>query len=84
MKASSAGSYLFGAPLSGARQTWFVTRAPAVFSPSGFERFGFGRLWIEPEDRPTVDSDVVQSPVTLDAAGAATLDVRVDPRFRIR
>jgi len=77
VSASSQSTYLFGAPVEGGSARLYVTRSQTYFTPKGWEAYAFGRSWSYPEEAPTVPTDVLQTNVTLDAAGRATVPVPV-------
>jgi uncharacterized protein YfaS (alpha-2-macroglobulin family) len=74
---TATNAYLFGAPLAGASTKFTVTRSPASFAPKGREAFSFGRQWFWPEQQPNASTDVLESTVTDDANGKATVSVPV-------
>ena len=74
---TAANAYLFGAPLAGASTKFTVTRSPASFTPKGRDEFAFGRQWFWPEQQPDAQTDVLESTVTDDAGGKATVSVPV-------
>lgn len=77
--ATSASNYLFGSPLSAGTAKYYVTRLPDYsFTPSGWEEFSFGRQWFWPEQRPEVNSEVLQRELALDSRGKNRLTVTVD------
>lgn len=75
--ASGKSSYLFGAPLQNGRAHFYVTRSQANLAPKGLDAYQFGRQWFWPQQAPTVDSDVLQQDVTLNAEGRGAQNVRV-------
>ncbi len=75
--AQSTSLYLFGAPVEGGTSHVAVTRAQYPFAPKGWDAFTFGRQWEYPDEPPSVPSDVVQSDLTIDPKGNASLDVPV-------
>jgi uncharacterized protein YfaS (alpha-2-macroglobulin family) len=77
VEASSQSTYLFGAPLDGGSTRLYVTRSQTFFAPRGWEAYSFGRSWSYPEEAPSVASDVLQTNLTLDAQGRASLPVPV-------
>ena len=74
---TATNAYLFGAPLAGASTKFTVTRSPASFTPKGREAYAFGRQWFWPEQQPDASTDVLESTVTDDANGKATISVPV-------
>ena len=74
---TATNAYLFGAPLAGASTKFTVTRSPASFTPKGRDGYTFGRQWFWPEQQPDASTDVLESTVTDDANGKATVSVPV-------
>ncbi len=74
---TAANAYLFGAPLAGASTKFTVTRSPSSYVPKGREAYAFGRQWFWPEQQPDAATDVLESTVTDDANGKATVSVPV-------
>ena len=74
---TATNAYLFGAPLAGASTKFTVTRSPSSFTPKGREAYSFGRQWFWPEQQPDASTDVLESTVTDDANGKATVSVPV-------
>ena len=70
--------YLFGAPVSTGRVTYYVTRRYTRFTPEGWDEFNFGRQWFWPEERPSVSSNVLEESETLDDTGTASLSFSLD------
>lgn len=77
VRATGTASYLFGAPLAGGKDRVYVTRDYANLAPKGWDAFWFGRQWFWPEQQPSLDSDVLERDLSLNASGSATLDVPV-------
>lgn len=77
VNAATASTYLFGAPVEGAKTTFDVTRNPAYLAPPGWDDFSFGRQWEWPETQPSVSSDVVQNAVNVGADGSARQTISV-------
>lgn len=78
LRARSTAAYLFGAPISAGRASYYVTRSPTSFSPKGWDGYAFGRQWFWPEQQPEISSDVLQTKVALDSHGQFAQDVSVD------
>ncbi|HEY6237195.1 MAG TPA: Ig-like domain-containing protein, partial [Candidatus Elarobacter sp.] len=74
---TATNAYLFGAPLAGASTKFTVTRSPSSYVPKGREAYSFGRQWFWPEQQPDASTDVLESTVTDDANGKATVSVPV-------
>ncbi len=74
---TATNAYLFGAPLAGASTKFTVTRSPAAFTPKGRDGYAFGRQWFWPEQQPDAQTDVLDSTVTDDANGKATVSVPI-------
>jgi uncharacterized protein YfaS (alpha-2-macroglobulin family) len=78
VNAQVQGQYLFGAPLDGGNLAYFVTRQPAEdFAPAGWDGFAFGPQWFWPQEPPSVEPDVLQTEVVLDATGNASQVINV-------
>ncbi|MBV9104234.1 MAG: alpha-2-macroglobulin family protein [Candidatus Eremiobacteraeota bacterium] len=77
VRASAKSEYLFGAPVGGGRVQETVTRQRTYFTPPGFESWDFGRVWLYPEEEPTVSGDVLQRDVAIGQNGAVAFDVPV-------
>ena len=75
--ATGTASYLFGAPMAGAKAHVYVTRSLASVNPKGWDTFWFGRQWFWPEEQPSVTSDVLQRDTTFDQSGIAKQNVSV-------
>ena len=74
---TATNAYLFGAPLAGASTKFTVTRSPSAYVPKGREAYAFGRQWFWPEQQPDAATDVLETTVTDDANGKATVSVPV-------
>jgi len=74
---TATNAYLFGAPLAGASTKFTVTRSPSAYVPKGREAYAFGRQWFWPDRQPDAATDVLESTVTDDANGKATVSVPV-------
>ncbi len=74
---TAANAYLFGAPLAGASTKFTVTRSTTSFTPKGRDAYTFGRQWFWPEQQPDASTDVLESTVTDDANGKASVSVPV-------
>ncbi|MCD8485666.1 MAG: alpha-2-macroglobulin family protein [Desertifilum sp.] len=69
VEANAQSHYLFGAPVAKGTVKYYVTRSPFEFTPKGWEKFAFGQRWYWPEERPTLQSDVLQATQELDSQG---------------
>ena len=77
LSATTQSNYLFGSPVQDAAVAYYVTRTPVNFVPKGWKQFSFGRRWDWPEERPVVETDVLQKSETLSAAGSSELSIPV-------
>ncbi len=75
--ANATSNYLFGAPVMGGKSTYYVTRQKVEFIPKGWEKFAFGPQWFWPEESPTVPSDVLQQPQTLNETGKSSQTINI-------
>lgn len=77
VEANAQSNYLFGAPVAKGTVKYYVTRSPFEFTPKGWEKFTFGQRWYWPEERPTLQSDVLQTAQELDAQGQSRENITV-------
>ncbi|RMH75914.1 MAG: alpha-2-macroglobulin family protein [Cyanobacteria bacterium J007] len=78
VEAKTQSDYLFGAPVSEGRVTYYVTRSRADFSPKGWENYQFGQQWFWPEEEPQISPDVLQETDNLDGTGWDSFGFTID------
>ncbi len=81
--AQGEATYLFGAPLSGGKSTWFVTRQRwyprwSDWLMRKWEGYSFGRLWIPPEITPTVSTRVFNRSGSFDKLGRVRQPIAIE------
>jgi uncharacterized protein YfaS (alpha-2-macroglobulin family) len=83
--AQGKASYLFGAPLTSGKASWFVTRQRWDLRWTVWSRlwdgYSFGRLWIPPEQAPVPSTTVFNRTNSFDAHGIAREQVAIDRRL---
>ena len=78
VEAIAESNYLFGAPVEGGEASYYITRSQTNFTPKGWEKFNFGPQWFWPEERPVIQSDVLQITTLLDDEGKGKQILTVD------
>lgn len=77
IEATTASSYLFGAPVEGGKTKYYVTRRQTNFEVKELPGFSFGRQWFYPEEPPVVPAEVMQAIGELDQAGKGKQVIKI-------